>query len=320
MTPRVKNDFPIELTAPDISAYKAGNTGTDYVTTIDSGAPGPHVMVTAAVHGNEICGPIALDYFYKNDFRPRIGKLTLAFCNYEAYLSFDPEDPTVSRYVDEDFNRIWAEETLDGPRQSQELTRAREFRPFVADAGLLLDIHSMQKKTDPLMLSGPLPKGRELARGNQVPEIVVSDHGHASGKRMRDYGDFINPNSPKNSLLVECGQHWEKACGPLAIETMLRFLAHTKTLSAEDVAAHLGPTPPPQRFIEVSGPVTITTDNFRFVEDYQGFEVIEKKGTIIAYDDDKEIRTPYDNCVLIMPSRRLGPGGSAVRLGQFIED
>ncbi len=319
MTPRVKNDFPIELTAPDISAYKTGNTGVDYVTTLDSCTPGPHVLVTAAVHGNEICGPIALDYFYQNDFRPRIGKLTLAFCNYEAYLSFDPEDPTISRYIDEDFNRLWSEETLDGPRQSQELTRAREFRPFVADADFLLDIHSMQKKTDPLMLSGPLPKGRALARGTQVPEIVVSDHGHAAGKRMRDYGDFINPKSPKNSLLVECGQHWEKACGPLAIETMLRFLAHTETLSSEDVIDHLGPTPPQQRFIEVSGPVTITTDNFRFVEEYQGFEVIEKEGTIIAYDDDIEIRTPYDNCVLIMPSRRLGPGGSAVRLGQFID-
>ena len=124
MTPRVKNDFPIELTAPDITAYKVGNTGVDYVTTLDSDTPGPHVMVTAAVHGNEICGPIALDYFYQNDLRPRIGKLTLAFCNYEAYLGFDPEDPTVSRYVDEDFNRVWSEETLDGPTQTQELIRA----------------------------------------------------------------------------------------------------------------------------------------------------------------------------------------------------
>ena len=32
MTPRVKNEYPIELTAPDISAYKNGNTGIDYFT------------------------------------------------------------------------------------------------------------------------------------------------------------------------------------------------------------------------------------------------------------------------------------------------
>lgn len=319
MTPRVENEYPIELTAPDISAYKAGNTGLDYVTTFDSGVPGPHALITAVVHGNEICGAIALDYFFKTGLKPRAGKLTLAFCNVEAYLSFDPADPTVSRFIDEDFNRVWSEDVLDGERQSQELTRARAFRPFVAEADYLLDIHSMQKKTDALVLSGPLAKGRDLARGTGVPHIVVSDHGHAAGKRMRDYGDFINPDSHKNSLLVECGQHWEQSSGTVARESLFRFLLHTGTLNADDIAPHVGADPEPQQFIEVSGPVTIKSDNFRFVKEYQGFEVIEKAGTLLAHDGDEEVLTPYDNCVLIMPSKRLGPGGSAVRLGRFID-
>ncbi|MBO6947602.1 MAG: succinylglutamate desuccinylase/aspartoacylase family protein [Rhodospirillales bacterium] len=319
MTPRVENEYPIEITAPDISAYKAGNTGLDYVTTFDSGKPGPHVMATAVVHGNEICGAIALDYLFKTGLQPRQGKLTLAFCNVEAYLSYDPADPTVSRFIDEDFNRLWSEDVLDGDRQSQELTRARAFRPFVAAADFLLDIHSMQKKTEALVLSGPLAKGRVLARGTGVPRIVVSDHGHAAGKRMRDYGDFINPDSPKNSLLVECGQHWEKASEIVAKESLFRFLKHTGALTQDDIAPHVGPEPEPQQFIEVSGPITIKTDKFRFVDEYQGFEVIEKAGTVLAYDGDEEIVTPYDNCVLIMPSKRLGPGGSAVRLGRFID-
>jgi len=318
MSARLENEFPIEITPPDISPYKAGNTGIDYVTTMDSGVSGPHVLVTAVVHGNEICGAIALDYFFKTGLRPRAGKLTLAFCNVEAFLSFDAADPTVSRFIDEDFNRVWDMDVLDGPRQSKELTRARILRPIIAEADLLLDIHSMQKKTEALMLSGPLAKGRELAKGTGVPKIVVSDHGHAAGKRMRDYGDFINPNSPKNSLLVECGQHWEKASETVAIETLFRFLVYTGAISAEDAAPHLGDTPPAQDFIEVSGPVTITTDNFRFVEEYNGFEVIEKAGTVLAYDGEEAVVTPYDNCVLIMPSKRLGRGGSAVRLGRFI--
>ncbi len=90
MTPRVDNSYPIEIAAPDITPYKAGNTGIDYVTTMDSGKPGPHVMVTAVVHGNELCGAIALDYFFKTGLRPRAGKLTLAFCNVEAFLSLMP--------------------------------------------------------------------------------------------------------------------------------------------------------------------------------------------------------------------------------------
>ncbi|HEY1506592.1 MAG TPA: peptidase M14, partial [Stellaceae bacterium] len=42
-----------------------------------------------------------------------------------------------------------------------------------------------------------------------------------------------------------------------------------------------------------------------------------RKGTVIARDGGKEIRTPYDDCVLIMPSRRFARGQTAVRLGRF---
>jgi predicted deacylase len=53
--------YKVELTPPDIEPYRAGNTGIDYVTTFDSGIAGPHVLVTALTHGNEICGAVALD-------------------------------------------------------------------------------------------------------------------------------------------------------------------------------------------------------------------------------------------------------------------
>src|SRR3546814_5453602 len=75
---------------------------------------------------------------------------------------------------------------------------------------------------------------------------------------------------------------------------------------------------PEQRFVEVTGPVTITSENFRFVETFNGLEVIPKAGTVIAYDGDAPVTTPYDDCVLIMPSRRLNPGASAVRLGRYV--
>lgn len=319
MTPRVENEYPIELTAPDISAYKDGNIGIDYFTTMDSGVDGPHVMVTAVVHGNEICGAIALDYFFKSGLQPRIGKLTLGFCNVDAFLQFDPADPTISRFVDEDFNRVWDEATLDGPRQSTELTRARTIRSIISEADYLLDIHSMQTKVDALVLSGPLAKGRVLAKGTGVPKLVVSDHGHAAGKRMRDYGDFTNPDSPKNSLLVEAGQHWEKNSATVSIETMFRYLAHLGTLTADDIAPHVGSAPEPQTFVEIVSPVTIETDNFRFADDYVGLEVIKKAGTVLGYDDDKPVTTPHDDCVLIMPTRRMAKGATAVRLGKFID-
>lgn len=309
---------PIELSPPDISAYQNGNTDIDYVTTYDSGVAGPHVMVNAVTHGNELCGAIVVDFLFKQGVRPTRGKLTLSFANYQAFLNFDKRHPGMSRYVDEDFNRLWSPEVLDGPRDSAELRRAREMRPLIETVDLLLDIHSMQTRAPALMLAGPLPKGRQLAGAVLVPEYVVCDEGHAAGKRMRDYGDFGNPDSPKNALLVECGQHWESASADVAMQTTMRFLKHCDVVDPAFIEKHLAPTPTPQKFITVTDPITIKSDNFSFVDEFVGMEVIEKKGTVIGHDDAEPVTTPHDDCVLIMPSRRTAQGQTAVRLGQFI--
>ncbi|WP_340120045.1 M14 family metallopeptidase [Pelagibius sp. 7325] len=317
----MNDNHPIELKAPDIAPYKAGNTGFDYITRFDSGKPGPHVMITAVVHGNELCGAIALDWLFKHDVKPLRGALSLGFMNVAAYLSFDPANPTASRFIDEDFNRLWTAEVLDDPaRQSAELTRARAVRPYIDTVDMLLDIHSMQRKQPAMMMAGPLAKGRQLAKAVGLPEIVVTDAGHAAGKRMRDYEGFADPASPKNALLMECGQHWEAASGPIAIHTALRFLLVNEMVDPDWAAAGLdGVELPVQRFVEVTGPVTIESDGFRFIQEFMGLEVIPKAGSIIAYDGDKPIKTPYDDCVLIMPSRRLNPGASAVRLGRYVD-
>ena len=311
--------YPIELEAPEIASYRAGNTGIDYATTLDSGQPGPHVMLSAVVHSNELCGAVALDFLFRENVRPVHGKLTLVFVNVAAYHSFDPANPTASRFVDEDFNRLWSAEVLEGSRDSVELRRARELRPLVDTVDVLLDIHSMQYLSAPLLMAGPLPKGRELASGVGAPAIVVTDDGHTAGRRLRDYQGFADPGSPKNAVLVECGQHWEKNSGETAIESALRFLCHLEAIDPDFASRHLTErTLPPQIFIEITAPVTIATDEFRFEGDYRGLEVIPDAGTVIGYDGETPVATPYDDCVLIMPSRRLDKGATAVRLGRFV--
>lgn len=314
--------FTVELTPPDISAYRAGNTGVEYFTTFTAAAPGPHVAVLGLTHGNEICGAIAIDKLFRADIRPRRGKLTLGFNNVAAYQEFDARYPIASRYVDEDFNRLWSPATLDGPRNSAELQRARAIRPIVDAADCLLDIHSMQYATAPLMLAGVLNKSRVLARQVGIPELIMCDAGHAAGPRMRDYGGFGDPASPKTALLIEAGQHWEKRAAEVATDVMLRFLIALGSVTRDDVAALGGPdfaTAPRQRVIEVTQAVTITENRFEFVAPYVGLEVIEKAGTVLGHDGDQEVRTPYDNCVLIMPSRRLVRGQTAVRLGRYVD-
>ncbi len=315
-----EDNYPVELRAPDISPFRAGNTGIPYLTRFDSGKPGPHSMVLAVTHGNELCGALAVTRLFETGFRPALGSVTLGFANVAAFQRFDPTDPGVSRYVDEDFNRVWDKATLDGGRRSIELARAREMRPLIDTVDFLLDIHSMQQATDPLMLAGMLPRSTSFARKVAVPQLIVRDAGHAAGRRLRDYGRFGDPAANAAALLVECGQHWEASSEAVAWETALRFLDALELLTPDYRARHFEfPPPAPQQAIEVTDAVTITTERFRFLGDFRGQEVIVEAGTVIAVDDEREIRTPYPNCVLIMPSRRLMRGQTAVRLGRFVD-
>jgi hypothetical protein len=203
-----------------------------------------------------------------------------------------------------------------------ELGRARRLRPVIDSADLLLDLHSMQYATAPLMLAGLLPRSRELAQRVGIPELIMCDAGHAAGPRMRDYGGFGDPASTKTALLIECGQHWERRSAEVSTDVTLRFLIATGAVHAEDVAPLGGPdfdAKPRQRVIEVTDAVTISGDRFDFAGDFRGLEVLEKKGSLIGHDGEREVRTPYDNCILIMPSRRLVRGQTAVRLGRYVD-
>jgi predicted deacylase len=313
--------YPTEYPVPHIAPYRRGNTGIDYVHTFDSGRPGPHAMINALTHGNEVCGAYAVDQLFRWGARPARGKLTLSFANVDAFSRFSVERPADTRWVDEDFNRVWSDDKLDAPRTSSELARARELRPVVAAADLLLDLHSMHLPAPAVTIAGPHAKGRELARRLGVPAYVISDSGHASGARMRDYGGFGDPDAWKNALLVECGQHGEASAARTALEASLAFLRESGIMPDDFFEAYPAPGRAPQRFVQVTHAVTIRTGRFEFAQRYTGMETIERAGTVIGRDGGEPVVTPYDGCVLVMPApqRYVLPGFTAVRLGRFIE-
>jgi hypothetical protein len=58
--------------------------------------------------------------------------------------------------------------------------------------------------------------------------------------------------------------------------------------------------------------------DFRFAGPYTGLETFAEAGAVIAWRDGQPVVTPYDHCVLVMPSlRQLRPGVTVVRLGRL---
>ncbi|WP_420414871.1 succinylglutamate desuccinylase [Roseibium sp.] len=311
----IPNAYPVELNPPDISPYKSGNSGIPYLWRFDSGTAGPNVMISAIVHGNEPCGAIALDWLMTRETRPIAGSLTLAFMNVAAYEAFDPADPNASRWVDEDFNRIWGEDVLNGDRDSSELRRAREILPALETIDFLFDIHSMQHPAPPLMMSGRHARAKTLAASIGVPERLVGDAGHAAGKRLRDFGPFDDPSASQTALLIECGQHWAASTGDLAKEASIRFLCAAGILPLEALEEFPAPQARQSAFTVIEA-VTIKSEAFTFAHPFIGGEVIAQKGTLIGFDGDEPVVTPEDDLMLVMPSKRLWKGQTAVRLAR----
>jgi hypothetical protein len=311
---------PIEVAFPDLTPHAAGNRGIPYVWTFESGRVGPHVLVQALTHGNEVCGAIALDWILREAVRPTRGTLSLVFANVAAYQRFNPVNPFASRCVDEDFNRLWSADVLDGTRESCELARARELRPLYDCVDYLLDLHSMSDPCPPLAMAGCRAKGLALARALGVPRNIVIDGGHAAGRRLRDYTFFDDAADPRGALLIECGQHWEAAAPEVAKQSVLRWLRHFAMAAPAFLDAHLAPgSDPTQVLIEVTTTVTIASDDFAFTRPIAALQCIARAGTVYAIDGGNEIRTPHDDCVVIMPTRRPKKGETAVRLGRYID-
>ena len=305
---------PIEIQPRDLTPYRKGNVGVDYVHRFDSGRSGPHVLVNALTHGNEFCGMVAATHLLDAGVRPRVGTLTVSFANVAAYESFDATRPFDSRQLVHNLNRIWSPEWLDGGEGSPELARARQMRPVVAAADHILDIHSTGNEVQPFWVYPAFERSGVAALAIGRPSVhLVMPPGLGSGTPHIQHGRHGNADHHGVGLVAECGQHFRRSTGENAIAVALDFLAYFGL-----VERTLTPPPQQQRF-RLLRTCMVTTPEFRFVRPLVGFEVFGK-GELIATDGAEEIRAPCERCTVLMPARVPTVGREGVYLAEPIDD
>ena len=301
---------PFEVLPRNLSAYRQGNTGIDYVHRFESGKPGPHVLINALTHGNEFCGMVAVCDLLDRGVRPLCGTLTLSFANVAAYESFDVAAPFQSRQLVHNMNRIWSAQWLDGPGDSPELRRARALRPAVAQADHLLDIHSTSQDVEPFWVYPGHARNGDAALAIGRPRThMVMPAGLGSGTPLVQHGHFADPGARGVGAVVECGQHFKRATSVTAIAATRGFLAHFGLLEPDPQAPPAGP----QRRLELLLTWVIKTPQFSFVRPLVGFEAFAK-GELIATDGADEIRAPCDACTVLMPARTVIVGREGLYL------
>jgi predicted deacylase len=306
-------DPVLEVLPRDLSAYRSGNVGVDYVHRFESGRPGPHVLVNALTHGNEFCGMVAATHLLDTGVRPQLGTLTVSFANVAAYESFDADRPFESRQLVHNLNRIWSSEWLDGDEDSPELRRARALRPVVMQADHVLDLHSTAQAVEPFWVYRAFARNAAVALALGRPAVhLVMPRGLGSGVPIIEHGRHGEAGSDAGAALVaECGQHFLRTTADLAVEVTLDFLGHFGLVTRAPAAA-----PPAPRRFELLETRMVRTPAFRFVRPLVGFETFEA-GEPIATDGEDEIRAP-EHCAVLMPARVPIVGREAVYLARPI--
>lgn len=316
-----QGDTVYELNPPELGPWSTGNTGTDGVWQWRASVPGPHLMISAVIHGNELCGAYALrdlvSWIEARAWRPARGALTLVLGHLEALKRFNAGDPATSRGVEGDLNRQWSVDRLDKP-ETVEARRAAALRPFVDQADFLLDLHSMQQRAAPLALAGMAARHRDWVRALDLPMHTMCDEGHANGVRMRDWGRFATAGDAC-AVLVECGAHGSVDSLVVAWDAVARCMVHAGLCRRDELPSHwVAPMPAERWTLEVTHAVTAKSAQFQFAQPFEGLECLPQAGTLLATDVDGPVLTPYDDCVLIMPSRKAQAGHTMVRLARRV--
>lgn len=292
---------------PDPAVYGTGNSGIPYVWSFAADTPGPHLVVSALVHGNEPCGASAVCRMLDMGIRPRRGRLTLLLAHVEAYKRFRSGAGAAARFLDRDLNRLWRDDWIDADATSREAERARQLRPVLAGADALIDLHSTASVAQPFFVLADLEKSRRLADAMAWPPMQqLMPGGCGEGRHLIDYGRFFDPLDPAAAVTVECGRHTDReSSAAVALRAALLFLE-----SQGAIEPRLDPLPAePVRRFRTAAPYSVRSGDFRMLVSTEGFVAVAR-GQQVAVDGGVPVRAPFD-AIIIAPRPAPAAGTTA---------
>lgn len=291
--------------------------------------PGPRLIVTGAVHGNETCGTVAIRRVLADI---EAGRLALA----AGQVSFVPITNPLAyerrqREGDRNLNRKLA--PTDDPREFEDHV-ANWLCPLLARHDVLLDLHSFHTAGEPFVMVGPEDNAGPLepfahaareealavrlgvrrivdgwldtyatgvarrrarhAAGSEAPVDLNPDYGVGTTEYMRRVGGW--------AFTLECGQHEDPRAPEVAYRAILNTLAHLKLIDA--------PPPLPAADVEALHLFEVVDKahaDDRFSRPWASFDPVKAGETIGTRHDGTPVRAEADGRI-VFPNPAAGPG------------
>lgn len=204
------------------------------------------IVVMAGIHGNEQLGVTVINRLQQEITDKNI---TFIIGNPEAYKKN-------VRFCDEDLNRLFGTEPIT--HNSYETARAKVLMPILAQADILIDIHSTIKPSVPFIYCENTEEHLKIARHFDVP-YIVSPHKDFKPTELCSSTDNYVDRHGGIGITLETGWHKDHNCEE-----------HIYTALRNFIKGNIQKNHPKQ--LEIYDHIIPETEDFSFDRDYHNFD------------------------------------------------
>ena len=269
---------------------------------------GPKLIVLGAVHGNESCGPKAIELICEGieSGEKSIRRGAVTFVPISNPQAFEKE----IRFVEEDLNRVFRK--LKDPI-TYEGKIANALCALVDEADVLLDIHSTSAPgPTSVFIDFPTDANRALAGA------VGAEYALLNWPELYDSNEFFESfdttryafDAGKDGIIVETGQHAEPEAAIRAYLMIMRLMRHLGIIEEAEAEERL----PELRSIQMIRLERKDSDNDELTRQWQHLEKVQKDTSIARRADGVEIVAEVD-CVMLLPKHHARAGQEWFYLG-----
>lgn len=249
--------------------------------------PGPQVLISAIIHGNEPCGYGVLlrlfQAFADKSLRLTAGKLTLVAANIAAFCENKQQ-------IHDNLNRLFRDDHAV-LANSLEHQRAAELRPLYARASHLLDLHATTAPTIPFLMceAAALPTAQLLG----ISPIVIGWGELGDASTTGDTETYCNSHGGQG-MTLECGQRDWLGGAEFGFKASLQFL------SACGVTLERAPVTRDTTVFQILSVFSVRAPGFVYRRNFRSFDEV-RRGECLGMDEQGEVYATED-CVMLMPA------------------
>jgi len=271
-------------------------------------------LITVCMHGDEVCGMLAINELIKEDYFTQIftseefatTRLTVLLGNPKGVLAN-------KRYIDINLNRVFhvhritkkgtCETPMDG-LDHYELERIQPIATEIAQCDEYVDIHSTSAKSFPFALPAMDSESEEFATTFDVEFVIEKLVKSVTGTTI-GWAHHLN----KKAVCVECGKHDEPETVDVARRVITRFVSGVVERRARQVLT--------------CSNNEVVQKGFHYIQERgppKAFEKVNYNDLLAADDEVGEIRCQFNQgAYIIMPTANPILGEEAWFWGELKE-